>query len=203
MSRIDVVKTEVFKFEELTEEGKEKAIQNWREDTSEYFWQDENKAGLDEFESAFPISVKEWEYSPYSHSSTIFDLKVDGDIEELTGLRLAKWVINNHWSDLYSGKYYGKLIGVYPNAKHVKRHSKVIFDPALPTGHCIDADIRQPIYDFLKKPDGRNLCDIMEECLDAWISSGIADCEYQDSDEYIAETITANDYEFTADGKIY
>ena len=66
-----VKQIKLYKFDELSDEAKEKAINDHREfiasDTS---WQSENVRTLEQFENIFPIKVKEWEYG--NHNFTHF-----------------------------------------------------------------------------------------------------------------------------------
>lgn len=76
------------------------------------------------------------------------------------------------------------------------------------TGVCYDQSILQPIYDFLQytgKPDYYSYMDfetLMDECF-ASLEKDVEDEENaQYEDDAIIDTIQANDYEFTKDGKL-
>ena len=70
------------------------------------------------------------------------------------------------------------------------------------TGFCADEDLLAPIR-AIKEGENPLRIDILQECLDSWLSGFNADIESQQSDEYIADHIIANEYEFTIDGKRY
>ena len=72
------------------------------------------------------------------------------------------------------------------------------------TGYTGDMSVIQPILDFIDKP--RNHIDletVINDCMNSFIADFNADCEYQDSNEYIKETIEANDYDFTNSGEMF
>jgi len=192
-----IIETEVFEFDELSDEAKEMAITGFRED--EYFWGEDDRKTLEEFEKIFPVKVGRWEYG-YCHSYINFEMDtwVDNDVLSFTGVRLLKYLVNHYWHNLFKGKF---ICGdKYPKF----RHSKVIFDNScVLTGCCLDMDILNPIYEFLKKPDEHTtLEELMRDCLQSWLSACDNEVEYQNSDEAIIERIEANSYEFTKDGKL-
>ena len=69
---------------------------------------------------------------------------------------------------------------------------------------CYDDDILSPIYEFLNKPSDRiDFETLLNDCIYSLCASVNAEIEYQSSEEAITETIEANDYDFTEDGKLY
>ena len=196
----------VYKFDELSDEAKESAINSFRGIDQDLPWIDENRKSMETFCDIFNVKVTDWHYSPYSHSSISFNMdNVDDDVKELKGIRLLKYIVNNYWSDLFKGKFFstsGKYIdGQY---HYRSRHSKVMFETScVLTGYCLDDDILKPVYDFLKKPDENvDLEYLVNDCLWSWIYACNRDIEYQFSDEAITETIECNDYMFTEDGEL-
>ncbi len=189
-----VTKTETFtlyKLEELSEAAKENALHQLRDD--EDFFATDNRNTLDAFEKIFPITVKDWEYGYHNHIGFTFD--AEEEISELSGIRLMAYIYNNYFSDLWRGKWY------YKNGK--ERRSKVIFDNSLPlTGYFTDDAILEPIFNFLKKPDGTTFYDLLYDCLQSWIYACNKDAEYQRSEEALLEMAEANDYLFDEHGRI-
>ena len=60
-----------------------------------------------------------------------------------------------------------------------------------------------PIRDFIKSPDKETTFEeLIKDCFHSFAKSVASDIEYQNSDEAIIETIEANDYDWTEDGKI-
>lgn len=204
-----------YTFEELSEKAKENAISAYRNQSNDYFWCDDYRASLDAFANDFSIKITDWSISPYSYSYIDF-VFTDHRIEELSGSKLRKYLYNYCFSGLYEGKYYGKLVDTMPDGnkiekskeypsgmRHVKRHSKIFFTDACPTGYCADYDLRAPIYKFLKsKDETKTFVDLIRDCFESFADSWKSDMEYQDSDEYISELLIANDYEFDEYGNI-
>lgn len=71
----------------------------------------------------------------------------------------------------------------------------------MPTGYYLDCDLWQTFYDEVRE-HGDPLLAFNRSILAA--KKAIAeDVEHQESDEYIDEVLTINEYEFTEDGKLY
>ena len=220
------IRTKIYKFQELPEAGKEQAIQKWRERTEEYFWQDENRESLEAFEKVFPITISTWSYNGQG-SGVSFSIH-SSEIEELKGIRLATYLWNNYRDEIYSKKYLKSWVTAQP-VKHRKVKSVLCsvkagwHNPDLIgsyyntyysseletyncplTGYCMDNELLDPMWKFLDKPDKHtDFDDLLRSCFDSWITACEKDIEWQNSDEYISEHLIANEYEFTADGRLY
>lgn len=196
----------IYKFEELSPKAKQSAIDAYRAKGYQPAWTDENFDTLRAFEKVFPIKITNSSYGDRGEGVTFHftDYSTSCEvIEELSGQRLATYIWNNYRGHLYKGKYYSnKPVG---SNNHRSRHSKIQLETScVLTGYCIDDDILDPIYAFLKKPLATTTFrHLLEDCFDAWVKACNADIEWQDSDEYISDYLIANDYEFTEDGKQY
>lgn len=71
----------------------------------------------------------------------------------------------------------------------------------MPTGYCVDCDLWVTFYDTLKEKG--DFLGAFKAGIDAGLRAIIADMEYQDSDEHIAEMLTINEYDFLESGKLY
>ncbi len=81
--------------------------------------------------------------------------------DSLSGWRLMAYLMNNHWNDLYTPKYFWKGMK--------GRKSRIFVDTCPLTGYYIDNDILDPIYKFLKSPTGNVTFDnLMNNCLDSF-----------------------------------
>lgn len=207
----------VYTFDELSEEAKQKAIDNYRNSGMDYFWGNDNEKTLNEFAGIFPITINNWQYGG-CRGDINFHMTCDDEIIELKGIRLLKYLYNNYEHWLFKGKYYQsfccekeKDIKHHPRLKNEQLsngkyfqsyYSKLQKDTCcVLTGYCIDDDILNPIYEFLKKPtDNINFEDLMQDCLDSWIKACSDDYEYQQSDEAISEHLEANEYEYDETG---
>lgn len=201
------VRTKVYKFNELSPEAKEKAIEEVRRrgiDTGYLY--DEACETVKSFHEIFGTKEgrKSWLDIKTSH--------LDDNLMNLKGLRLRTYIVNNYWGDIHKGKYYSTP-GHYDenNKYHYKfRHSKCTFERSCPlTGICWDMSILAPIYDFIDwklRPDYNTYMDfetLMNDCLNSLEKDLENEVEYRNSDEAITEDIEAKDYEFTRNGKIF
>jgi len=199
------IRTKVYKFDELSKKAQEVAADWWRNTNDEIHWAEENRQSMEEFAKIFPIKVTDWCYGSRGEGVS-FRFTCEDTIEELSGVRLATYIWNNYRSEIYKPKQYwicnGRHNCVGQNAKH--RNSKVfLYDEfACPlTGYYMDNEILAPLYAFMKKPGNKDFKDVLEDCFDAWIKACNNEVEYQNSFEYIAEHLEANEYEFTKEGK--
>ena len=190
-----VTKTyDIYQLGELSATARETAYSEWL-NTFDYSWASDNRNTLDAFERIFNIKVTDWSYDTCRYSYH-FTSHYSGDEEELSGIRLLKFIVNNYWHTLFKPKtYYLKK----------QRKSRVFTDKCcVLTGYCADEDILKPIHDFLKSPDkDTTLYDLMDKCLDSFFKSCRDDMEYQCSEECFEESCEANDYEFYESGKMY
>jgi hypothetical protein len=165
----------IYTYEELTPEAREKACEQYRQAGMDYHWSDEWRDSLKGFSDTFPIRLRTWEVSTHSHTSFNFGMTND-NIEDVKGVRLYKYLQNNYnMKDLLSG-----------NCPF--------------TGYCGDESFLAPLQAFMKKPDNRTFRELMNDCLENGFSDWQKDMEYQESDDYIADHLIINGYEFEEDG---
>lgn len=206
------IRTKVYKFNELTEDAKQKAIEKFRNngiDTD--FIYDEAEKTVKEFHKLFRTKAdgRSW--------LDVYTGHIDDNIMNLKGLRLRTYILNKFGHGLYKGKYFSLWSKTEKSYKHYKngypvlksRRSKVIVDNCCTlTGVCYDDSILQPIYDFIdnykQKADYYSYMDfetLMNDCFSELSKDIENEVEAMNEDGEIAETIQANEYEFTADGR--
>lgn len=206
-----VIRTKVYKFIELNEEAKQYCISQRRNtDNSTPAWTDENFNSLKAFAEIFPVKIKKSCYGSRSEGVD-YNFTESDSIENLSGQRLATYIWNNYKRLLYKGKYFSLWSKTEKSYKHYKdgypvlkqRHSKVqLENSCVMTGYCMDDNILNPVYNFLKKPSANiNFTDLLDDCFSEWVEACNADVEYQDSDEYIENEIISNDADYTKNGK--
>jgi|SRR5580692_696744 hypothetical protein len=198
MSR--TIRIKLYKFNELSEAAKEKAIEAYRNKRSDYgyAWDAENLHTLKAFIDLFPI-----EQNRRGDGITfVKNRQIAEDIAELSGPRLMAYLWNNYRTHLFGGKQYHKRVG---ENTFKTWESKCVLSPycCTLTGYCMDEDILRPIYDYLKKPTDQDFEELLHACYHAWERAVEADHEYQDSDECISEELANMEDEFTRDGKRY
>ena len=188
----------IFLLAELSTAARETAYSEWLS-TFEYPWSSDNRNTLDAFERIFNIKVTDWSYDTCKYSYR-FTSQYSAEEEELSGIRLLKYLVNNYWHTLFKPRTY-YLKGNFKK----QRKSRVLTDSScVLTGYCADEDILKPIYHFLNSPDtDTTLYDLMDKCLDSFFKSCRDDMEYQCSEECFEESCEANKYEFLENGKMY
>lgn len=83
---------EVFKFNELSAEAKEKA-REWYREGFEYFWWDEALSSIKAFAKEFGAKVTDWSISPYGYSF----VKTDADHSNFRGRNLKNIPDREHF----------------------------------------------------------------------------------------------------------
>ena len=181
------IRTKVYRFSELSESAKQKAI-DWYRDGNEYHNSNEIlstiKIGLKQFGAILKNYSIYWD----NINGCDFNIAIEttDEIEELNGVRLWKYLHNNN-------------LLTYWNKYHKKTENLLNGD--LPfTGVCFDSDFLDNIKDFVIKPANTTFNELLTDSVYNTIKAGCNDWEYQQSDEAITDTIEANEYEFKADG---
>lgn len=203
----------LYKFEELSKEAQQKAINNYRNEghnDSEYYYNEAHET-VKKFNNIF--GTKEgrdsWLDVRTSH--------IDDNTINLKGLRLRTYIINNYWSQLYKDKIFSLFSKTeksytyykegYPVLK--KKYSKVLFNNScVLTGVSYDHDILEAIYNLIDKYDSKqhdnlDMETLFENCFYSLKKSLDNEDEYTNSDEYIFEELINSDHEFTENGEQY
>lgn len=197
--RTETIERTVYKLDELSERAQERAHEKYLEH-ADYPWSSENKESLEEFERLFPVKITDWDYGYRNYISFHLSGLDYDEVEEFTGVRLATWLYNQFNWTLYSPKIY-YLPGSNYSKKRKSRFQRVE-DEYIFTGYHADYPLVKPIIDFINKPDGRNLYDVMNDCLYGWVYSCRDDYESTLEFEYFKDAVEANEWEFDEDGNM-
>jgi hypothetical protein len=213
---METVEIKIYKFAELSEEAKQTAIDNWRNNETFDWIRYEATNSLNKFAEIFNIDLRQIDYEePYRNN---YSINLDENVLSLTGYKLAKHIWNHYRNDIFKGKYYGKLVKTLANGepitvnkehpagvRHVKRYSKIFLDDScVMTGVCYDQALLNPIYEFLNKPNGRiDFETLLNDCIYSLCHSVSGEIEGSSEDEAVIETIEANDYDVKTDCLIY
>ncbi len=203
----------LYQFSELSEDAKEKVIENFRDGNTDFWFLDEVRNSFDKFCDLFSIKWSQIDYQePYRNE---YSIQLDDCIKELSGQRLATYIWNNYKNDLFKRKYLKSFDGhkkhiniVNHTAKGTRKeycnyYSSLKKDNScVLTGVCYDYDLLQPIYDFLDKPTDTDFETLLNDCIYSLCHSVSSEIDYQNSDEAITETIEANEYYFDEDGNL-
>ena len=199
----------IYTFDELSDAAKEYAIEAHRYDFVNG-WSDENWKSVKAIANACGLDIITTICNDTGFAN--FELQEDvdnyNDIIVLRGRRAVAYIYNNWIMPNTKGKYYatpGKWInGVYT---YTHTRSKCTLEFSCPfTGYCVDNCLINAYKKFCEcvriNPlfDIGDFVDILSECVSDFLQNDY-DCSI--SDEYIAELLTANSYEFYKDGSDY
>lgn len=190
-----------FRYEELSEEAKQKAYLAWLAGQDRSLCSDEFRNTLCKFEKNFPVKVCDWKVDDctFYHRFVIDD---DDGIENVSGIRLTTYLWNNYTHAITKGKYYSKTISTSP-FQYISRRSKVMtsIEDCPLTGVCWDYEILQPIIDCLTyKKIYNDAEELFQDCLDNFFGAWQGQLEYESSQEFFEEEVEANDWQYNADG---
>lgn len=172
------IETALYHYNELTPESQERARDNFRWNCMDPHFGDLW------YESNESRKLFLAEFNAEFRSRNQYSIRVNGgyamesDISELSYVRLWKYLNANH-SDCIS------KIG---NCQF--------------TGVCWDECLLDGIAEFMRKPYSTDFESLLYSCCEDLRTAVENEIDYQNSDEAIAESIIANEYEFTYQGEI-
>jgi len=200
------IEVQLFKFNELSDEAKQVAMNAYEADTS--FSYNDAHESVKAFNEIFGTreSRDTWINVSTEH--------IDDCILELTGFRLQKYLWNNFRDGIYKPKQYSLWSKKDVSFKYYKdgypvlkiRKSRVFLDDCCPlTGVCYDEDMLDPIREFLASRDVESQSttfeSLMEDCFYRLFKSLESEDEYAYSDEGKSEELSERDDEYTITGK--
>lgn len=187
----------LYKFSELSEESKKRAIERYRESNDEIFWQDEIfDSMIKVFEKCDGVSLKDYSLGLCSYSYVKSEFRDDATAE-LTGARALGWLENNLFSNLRMTRSQ-YLKNRKANFGYGYRVGKIPDCPL--TGYCADHDFLEALTENVLS--GKTLKDSFNSLADTYVKLLESENDSQNSEEYISEHFEANEYEFTEDGKM-
>ena len=196
----------VYSFEELSEEAKEKAIDNFRYDGSYLSWQDETVNSIEKISKAMNCIAECYSYDGIKYYVSFTSNEYE-DIEALKGKRAYAYIVNNYLMPNKSYKTYWKDRCIYADGrKNWKRKSNLFYnwDNCPFTGYYMDCCFIEAWKKWEKNFNKNSTVeDFIELVANNLAEDWTKDNEYQQTDEYIIEMIEINDYEFLEDGRQY
>jgi len=203
MSRIVTVKTEVLKFNELTEEGKEKAIEKLYNINVDHDWWDCEYDDFKQVAACIGIEIDEIWFSGFSCQGDgacfegTYEYQKGGlkAIKDYAPIDATLHQIAKDLQEIQRKAFYGLTATI--------KHSGHYYHE-----YCTDITVYQRDSQGYKDDcAGIAIHESIEEELRRfmrWMYKQLnKQYDYLTSKEAIVETIAANDYEFTADGEIY
>ena len=195
----------IYKFDELSDKVKRKVLDQFRDEVDATYICNE----VGDTRDTFMDMVKGFEPK-----------------ENIKGLRLRTYILNNFYNDIFKPKYYSvnfnrdrpikhnRIESSY--SKHLTRYRfsyysgcQVEYSCPL-TGVTWDFDVLQPIMDLIAYKAGQrkelndlNWKTLIRKCLESLSNAEDSEIEYQHSDEAVTEFIKSMDYEFYENGDVY
>jgi hypothetical protein len=205
------IRTKVYKFNELTQQGKDKAIERYRNNNA-----DDIQTSSDEIIDSAKAAAELFNLKFGREYTDIRTGHIDDNILELSGIRLYKYILNHYYISLFTPKYIRSIdrpvkwkafickVHKGQSGEYTQIFSKLERDNScVLTGVSYDNDILQPVYDFLSYPNkATTFSDLITDIEHAIGKTFQAVEEWMNSREYIIETIVNNEYEFTIDGRM-
>jgi hypothetical protein len=167
---------QVFKFSELSKQGKERAKADYAADIG-YSWADEALASIEALAAHFGGKVSRYsiDWFDSSPSSMSFDMP-----------EMEKDEIERRLREL--GDF---------NAKTLKGSGDCVL-----TGVCHDEDAIDGFRIAFMRNGETDLNALMRAAFDSWLNICQSDCEYQYKNKEFSEHCDANGYMFTANGEM-
>jgi hypothetical protein len=184
-----IIETKIFTFEELSDKAKEKAREWWRQCDDYDFG--EAIDSLKKFADYFGITISDYRLDAYAHQSYV---------------RFSKQDLADNVNIDADGHEIDEILSVNETLKGLISDDKFLSGNCPFTGMFWDEELLYGIRSQLSSPDSHNkedLNDCYRQCFENLFSAIQKDYEYQMSDEAVDGNITANDYEFTEEGKRY
>lgn len=172
------ITVKVYDFNELSAEAKEKAVENYRQGITEFWWADEALASLKAFAEHFGSKLQNWEIDFWNNSRSWVRF---AEVDEISDEELKELIesMGSYNKDTMTGNGDCKLTGV-----------------------CYDEDICDGARIAYYKDGVRAIETLLDAGFDSWLKAVHAETEYERSEEAIVERLTEDDYEFTEDGTV-
>ena len=197
------IERQIFRYDELSEQAKQVAIESMKEEISSVRTESDSyeyRNTLEKIENIFGVKVYNWEVNEYNPYFRFEFTNIEEDTENEPRL-LLRYLNTNVLPYIDNKKRY------YSKTARASRKSRILcnksFDYCLTGCWCDDAvdnalnNINQSVKNHL------NVREFVENLLEGFFKQWQNDFEYACSDEFIAEEIEANDYEFYENGKPY
>lgn len=176
------IETTLYTYPELTPEAQERARDNFRrsgylDDIDQWNWQEASKS-RELFLREFSAELRHGAYGSDRVYVSAHYWQSSGDIGDLSYVRLWKYLHANH-------------------ADCISKIGRCQF-----TGVTWDECLLDGIAEFMRRPYKTDFESLLESCCEDLRIAVESEIEYQNSDEQIAESILANEHEFTDQGDI-
>lgn len=210
------IKFNIYQYDELSAEAKEKAVDNVRETIGSMlcdFDADDYRSALNEIEKIFEIKVYDWCVG-YPGTYSRWRFNENSRFSDLSdNPRFLVRYLNEVEQYCRKGRYYSSPFRECPKSEehpngwtYTKRYSKVMFErnyclTGTWTSSVVDNYTGDKRWDYVRKH--RTIEDFIDDMLYDFFKQWERDQECNYEDDAIIDTILGNDYEFTEDGMRY
>ena len=197
------IERKIYRYDELSDQAQKVAIESMKGEISSVRTESDSYEyhhTLEMIEQIFRVHIYDWRVDEYNSYFRFDFVGIDEDIENEPRL-LLRYLNNNVLPCIDNRKRY------YARGCRASRRSKIMFENEYVyciTGTWTDSAIDDALNNIkrsLKKH--LNAREFVENLLEGFFGQWRNDYEYDCSDEFIAEEIETNDYEFFEDGKPY
>lgn len=188
----------LYAFDELSDKAKERARDWWRSCDDEFPWQRDFENTVKTIENSFDVefdNIGPYEYNPYWNDKNDYR-----DTYKMPFGRAVAYINNNFdFKVLKSARDYSGSVRRVGCAL-----AKKCYTDNFLTGYCADYVIHESYKKFVefgRKYPGATLSDFFDILARGLRDEIESDYDYMQTDEYIDDVLTINNYEFTEDGK--
>ena len=197
------IERQIFRYDELSEQAKEVAIESMREKISSVRMESDSVDyynTLNEIEQIFGVKIYDWNVNEYNSYFRFEFTHIDEETENEPRL-LLRYLNTNVLPCIDNKKRY------YSKTARASRKSRILCNNSYEyclTGCWCDSAIDNALNNIKQSIKNKfNARDFVESILEGFFEQWRNDYEYAISDECISEEIEANDYEFYENGKPY
>ena len=197
------IERQIFRYDELSDQAQKVAIESMKERLSNIRIESDSedyRNTLEMIEQIFRVNVYDMRVDEYNSYFRFNFVGIDEDIENEPRL-LLRYLNNNVLPCIDNRKRY------YTRGCRASRRSKIMFENEYVyciTGAWTDSAIDDALNNIKQSLKNHlNAREFVNSILEGFFKQWQNDYEYTTSDECIAETIEANDYEFYENGKPY
>lgn len=197
------IERQIFRYDELSEQAQEVAIESTRERISSTIIESDSydyRNTLDKIEQIFGVKIYDWSVDEYNFYFSFEFTNIDEETENEPRL-LLRYLNTNVLPCIDNQKRY------YSKTTRASRKSRILCKKSYNyclTGCWCDAAVDDALNNIKQSVKNKlNARDFVESILEGFFEQWRNDYKYSTSDECIAETIEANDYEFYENGKPY
>lgn len=219
------ITTTVFGYDELSEDAKESAYDNWHTNVMQhsYAWGSENAAILDAIKEATGVEVNDWRYDTCNYRYSLCDIEpithpegyhaFDSNMDELVGVRAAKVALAIYYQLTEQRIVYGfnahtnkKVKSTTQYMSHIgkmRRSSFMEVDRCF-TGYCFSETFSSELWNSIAKnghSDAYSVGDHLKAAFDKLFQDFVDDAAHAETREHF-EDCDAYEVEYFEDGEV-